>query len=208
MNCELRDKKGKEMFWVYFLFYALMVALIIFDVFLAFKLFEYGYCAHIRHQPPLVSSGNYERRYVIEQIKMKYPDAKNICEIGSGFGGLARAVAHNTKAKVYALENMPFSAFISKMLDKLSLCKNNTTIWCDAFKYMDDTNIKFDVAIAYLGPAVTQKIKKYKNKIDVLISLDFEIEGIKPKCIIDLGHGYTIYNRVKYPHKLFIYEFK
>ncbi len=48
---------------------------------------------------------------------------KKICELGSGFGGLARVIARNTKADVYALENMPFAAFMSKIIDILSGCK-------------------------------------------------------------------------------------
>ena len=193
---------------IYFFVYTLLAVAIIFDLYLGIKVFEYVYCASIRHQPPLVASNKYERKLVIEQIKNKYPKAKNICEIGSGFGGLARAVARNTGANVYALENMPFSAFVSKTTDRLSFCKNNTTIWCNAFQYLDNTNIKFDIAIAYLGPTSTPKIEKYKNKLKVLISLDFAIQGLKPKYIIDAGRGYTVYNRIKYPHRLFIYEFK
>jgi hypothetical protein len=175
---------------------------------MAIKLFEHTYCFCIRHQPPFVASNDYERQLVVEIIKNKYPDAKNICEIGSGFGGLARTIAHNTNTNVYALENMPFSAFVSKVSDKISRCKNNKTIWTDAFKYLDNTDMNFDIAIAYLGPTYTPIIKNYKNKINTLISLDFEIKGNKPKQVIDIGHGYTIYKRKKYPHRIFIYEFK
>ena len=192
----------------YFFVNALLITIVVCDICLALKFFEHVYCTNIRHQPPLVVSSDYERHFVIEQIKTKYIGAKNICDIGAGFGGLARAVARNTNAKVYALENMPFSAFVSKMLDKLCRCKNNETIWCDAFKFLDKTDIKFDVAIAYLSPTAMQMIKRYKNKIDVLISLDFEIEGLKPKSVIDVGKGYTSYNRIKYPHRLFVYDFK
>jgi hypothetical protein len=102
----------------------------IFDIYLAIRLIEYIYCASIKHQPPLIASTNCLRRNVTEQIIKHYPESKNICEIGSGFGGLARAVAKKTK-------------------------------------------------------------------------------DLKPAHVIDLSkHGYTIYKRIKYPHKLFIYEFK
>lgn len=185
-----------------------MIIIALLDIYIIVKFFEYVWCANIRHQPPSVASNDYERRLVIEQIKTKYPKAKNICEIGSGFGGLARTIARNTKANVYALENMPFAAFVSKTVDKLSCCKNNKTIWCDAFAFLDNTYMKFDVAIAYLGPTVTQMIKKYKDKIKVVISLDFEIKNIKPKHVIDMGYGNTVYKGIKYPHRLFIYEFK
>ena len=54
---------------------------------------------------------------------------------------------------------------------------------------------------------ITALKQQYKDKIDVLISLDFEIPNLKPKRIIDLKCGYVIYHKTKYPHKLFIYEF-
>lgn len=171
------------------------------------KFVEYMYCSRIRRQPPLVASNNGLRQLVIEQIKTYYPDAKNICEIGSGLGGLARRIAKNTNANVYALENMPCTVFVAKMFDFLTRAKNKT-IWCDAFRWLNDTKIKFDIAVAYLGPEFTTILPKYKNKIQVIISLDFEIENMKPTRIINLGYGFTLYNHKKYPHRLFIYELR
>ena len=49
---------------------------------------------------------------------------------------------------------------------------------------------------------------KYKNKMRVLISLDFKIKGVKPTRITKVGSGATIYWGKLYPHKLYIYEFK
>ena len=194
--------------FVYFAVYLVLIVFCLVDLFLIFKFIEFVYCANIRFQPPLVSSTRKLRQYVVNQIRTNYPNAKNICEVGSGFGGLARTIARNTGANVYALENMPFSAWTSKILDWISGCKTNKTIWCDAFKYLDNTNQKFDVAVAFLGPTLTPKIYKYKNKIDVLISLDFEIPELKPKHVLDIGHGCTVYKKIEYPHKLFVYEFK
>lgn len=185
-----------------------MVFLIIYDLYLGIKFIEFVYCANIVRQPPFVASSDTMRQYAIKQILTKYKKAKNICEVGSGFGGLARAIAFNTNANVYALENMPFSALVSKIADYKSKCKNNKTIWCDAFKYLKNTDIKFDVAVAYLNPTFTSKLYDYRNKFNVLISIDFEIQGTKPTKIIDIGYGYTTYMGTRYPHKLFIYEFK
>ncbi len=192
---------------MFFVIYILLAFVVIGYIFLMFKFFEYFYCACVRHQPPFVASPDLSRKLVVSEIIKNYPNAKNICEIGSGFGGLARAVARNTNANVYALENMPFSAFVSKLFDKISFCKNNKTIWCDAFEFLDNTDIKFDVAIAFLGPKLTPCIQKYTDKIKVLISLDFEIGCIKPTRIIEIGHGATIYQNIEYPHRLFVYEF-
>ena len=190
------------------LLYTLLIVFIALDIFLITKSFEYMYAAHILKQPPLLASNNTLRKLTLEQILTHYSNAKNICEVGSGFGGLARMVAHKTDAKVYALENMPFSAFISKTLDIISFTRNNKTILCDAFKYLDKTNKKFDIAIAYLGPELTTKLLNHKNKFDVLISLDFKIPHLKPKYVVSMGYGNTIYKHKKYPHKIFIYEFK
>ena len=187
------------------LVYALIVFLILLYVFFAIKFVEYIYCSRIRQQPPLVSSNRGLRRLVLQQIKTYYPHAKNICEIGSGLGGLARYLAKNTNANMYALENMPFTVLGAKFFDFITgtRCK---TIWCDAFKWLNDTDKKIDVAIAYLGPSFTTTLSKYKNKIHVIISLDFEIENMRPTRTIDLGHGYTLYNHKKYPHRVFVYE--
>ena len=202
-----KREKEIKMPILYTVFYTLLAVVIFIDIFLAIKFFEYVYCANIRHQPPMVASNATLRRTVINEIRTHYPHAKTICEIGSGFGGLARTVARHTHAQVFALENMPFSVLVSKTADLVSLCKNNKTIWCDAFEYLDTTDKKFDIAIAFLGPTLTPKLKKYKKKIRVLISLDFAIPTLSPKRIIEIGHGYVIYKKVKYPHRLFVYEF-
>lgn len=173
-----------------------------------FEFAEYAYCTSIKKQPPLVASCPRLRQSVVEQILKHYSKSKNICEIGSGFGGLARAVARNTDADVYALENMPYSALVSKICDVMTGCKNNHTIWCDAFEYLKNTDCYFDVALAYMGPTATPLIQNYKNKIGVLISLDFEIKGLRPIRVVDLSDcGYVVYNRVKYPHRLYVYRF-
>ena len=177
------------------------------NVYLLLKFIEYFYCAFIARQPPNVTSSNAMKQKVLEQINTCYKNAKNICDIGSGYGSFTRFIAKNTKADVIGIENMAFSAFAAKVLD-LFCFRNVKTIKADAYEFLDKTNIVFDVAIAYLGPREVQKLKKYKNKIRVLICLDFEIKNIKPTRIIDVGHGFTTFNHKKYPHKLFIYEFK
>lgn len=186
--------------------YVLIVLLILVIPFLFLKQAEYCFCAFVRRQVPFVPSRKKSRVAVVKQINTYYKNAENIVEVGSGFGGLARYVAKNTNANVIALENMLFSATVSKFLDVVSFSRRNKTIWCDAFKYLKNTNKKFDVALAYLGPDYTYLLKKYADKIDVLISLDFEIPDMKPVRIHDLKSGYVLYNGKKYPHKLFVYE--
>ena len=167
---------------------------------------EQAYTVFFRRQVPFVPSNGKLRKLVIREIKNNYQNAKLICEVGSGFGGFARSVARNTNAKVFALENMPYKVLFSKILDWLSGC-NNKTIWCDAYKYLGDTKQKFDIAVAYLTPADVTRLLKYKNKIKVLISLDFEIDNMQPNKIISGAYGYTYLNGKKYPHKAYVYEF-
>lgn len=175
------------------------------DIFLFFKNMEYAYCAFIRRQPPFVPSNKYLRRAVAHVINEKYPDAKVVCEIGSGFGGLSRYIARRCACCVVALENMPFSAFVSCVGDLF--CRGVRTIRCDAFEYMKNTDKHFDVAVAYLGPKLTPMLLDCQNRFGVLITLDFEIVGTSPKYVIDVGHGVTRYNGALYPHRLFVYEF-
>lgn len=189
-----------------FFSYFLIVLFVIVDVFLFFKFFEYAYCIIKKKQPPFVPSNNDLRMAVVKQINNHYKDAKLICEVGSGFGALSRYIAKNTNAEVIGLENMPLSAFFSKFLDFLS-DSDSKTIWCDAYEYLDKTDKKFDIVVAYMGPEYTNRLKKYNDKIKVIISLDFEMNNMKPNRVIDLGGVATIYNRKKYPHRLYIYEF-
>ena len=188
---------------VYFFIFMLFVI----DFYLFFRFAEYIYCAFIIKQPPNVTSSKYMMQKVVEQINTFYGGAKNICDIGSGFGFMTRFVSKHTKSYVIGLENSMFSAFVSKILDTFCFCKIKT-IRCDAYKYLENIKNPFDVCIAYLGPKEVQNLKKYKSKMRVLICLDFEINMLKPKRVIDIGHGCTRFNNKLYPHKLFIYEFK
>jgi SAM-dependent methyltransferase len=191
-----------------FVVYLLFIVLFLFEVYFFIRMVEYFYCAFVRKQTPFVPSAKSLRRTLVKQINTHYKNAKNIVEIGSGFGGLARYIAKNTNANVVAIENMIFSVSVSKFLDLFQWHKKSRTVWCDAFKYLKITDEKFDVAIAYLGPGKTSLLKKFTDNIDVFISLDFEISDLKPVRVVDLKHGYTLYNNKKYPHKLFVYDFR
>ncbi len=167
---------------------------------------EYLWCVLVKHQAPCVTSSGNLKRATVSAIRQFYPNTKRIIEIGSGHGGLARYVARRVDASVVGVENMPFAVMISKIGDWFCLARSKT-IWVDAFEYLNKTSEKFDVAIAYLGPKLTPQIKNYSKKIKVLIAMDFEIPKLTPVRVIDLGGSIT-YGGKKYPHKLFIYEFK
>ena len=182
--------------------FAMLVA--IFELFALIYFIEYVVAVEVFHQPPFVPTTKRNQEQVVQYINKNYPNAKYICEVGSGYGRMARYIGKHTNAKVIALENMPISALISKTADLFQ--RKSKTIKCDAFKYLNNTNKKFDIAIAYLSPTHTTELFKLKDKFDVLISLDFEVKNEKPDEIVDNGPGYTVYNRKKYPHKMYIYK--
>ena len=168
------------------------------------KMIEYAYCAFIRHQPPMVPSRHAMRDAVSNVIRTDYPNAKTVCEIGAGWGGMVRFIARHTKTTVTGIENMPLSALMARGLNLF--CPRARTIWADAFGYLAAGH-KFDIGVAYLGPRLTPRLMEYSKNFRVLISCDFEIPDLRPTCVIDLGRGYVLYRGKKYPHKLFVYEF-
>ena len=190
-----------------YIIYFIVIALCGYEIFLGIQFIEYSYCVFIKSQAPFVPSAKKSRKITLNEIKKHYPNAKNIIEVGSGFGAFSRQIARDTKANVIGLENMPWCAFVSKILD-IFCFKKAKTVFCDAFEYLENTDKKFDIAIAYLGPKLTPKLLKYKNKIKVLIVLDFPLPDYKPTRTIDGGSGTTKMGGKKYPHKLYIYEFK
>lgn len=189
---------------IYIIAYLLVVFLFLFIVFLMLKFVEYIYCSHFKVQPPMVPANQKSKKLIAEYINEHYKDAKTVFELGSGFGGVARYIARHTNKKVTAIENMYFSYYVSRFLDLFCRAPSKTILY-DMFEYLD--NNKCDIAIAYLDPELTERLLKYKHKIHVLISVDFEMQTHKPTHIIDLGKGFTRLNGKLYPHKLFIYEF-
>jgi len=188
------------------LIYIFITLLFCVNIYFIIKFVEYVYCAFIIKQPPNVSTVKITKQKIVEQINTYYKMAKTVCDIGSGYGNLARFIAKNTNKKVVGIENVKFSVYVSKILNVF--CGGNLKIiQHDAYDYFDKTEQIFDICIAYLGPQEVQKLIKYKHKMRVLICVDFKINSVKPTRIINAGHGYTLFNHKKYPHKLFIYEF-
>ena len=179
--------------------------------FIAYKLIqniERLMCVFVRRQIPFVPSERALRRETVREIISHYPHAKTVVEIGAGYGGMARKIARNTGAQVYAIENMPFTFFMLRLLNLLMCARRCTPIRADAFKYLTETKRHFDIGIAYLGPGPNKKLAQFANKFNVIITLDAPIAGLKPTRIVDLSrYGFTRWNGVPYPHMLFIYEF-
>lgn len=173
-------------------------------VYLFLKNMEYIACLW-RGQIPFVPSARGLRRAVVHEINTHYPQMKTACDIGAGYGGLARKIARECNMDVTAIENMPLCARISKIGNAMSRAKCRT-VHADAFEYLR-TAPKFDIAVAYLGPGVNDRLAEFQNKFRVLITLDVPVHGLTPVRTIDAGPGATRYGREKYPHKLFVYEF-
>ena len=166
---------------------------------------EHFIVGYIWRQIPCVSSSRVLRRAVATEIQ-KYKNVKSVCEIGSGYGGLARFVARKCNVDVVAVENVWFTFAVSYVLS-LFFCGNRVQHVCaDAFEYLKNENLHFDVGLAYLGPKVNDELRDLMSRFDVLICLDVPMSNAKPVRVVDVGCGYTKFGKEKYPHKLFFYE--
>jgi len=185
------------------IFILILVGLIELYVFISGA--EYLWCV-FHHQIPYVHSSKYLRRAAVDEIHKHFPDATSACDIGAGYGGLARYIAKHCNMSVVALENMPFTITIARIFNLITHSRVQI-IKCDAFKYLK-TSPHFNIGVAYLGPTVNYKLAAYKKQFDAIITFDVPIDKLEPTRIIDVGHGATRYGRHKYPHKLFVYDFR
>ncbi len=185
------------------IFYIFTTVLTVFVVYLFIDSTELV-ISRIRHKIPLVPSTKGLRRAVVDEIQTHYPQMRTACDIGSGYGGMARMIARKCDMDVLALENMPFAALVSRVTDRITRTRSKT-VWCDAFEYLADCD-GVDIAVAYMGPGFNEELYKYADKFQVLITMVIPAEGLTPTRVITLPHGYTRYGGKKYPHKLFVYE--
>ena len=176
------------------------------EFYLLFRVVEHWWCLILKKQIPYMASDKKLRNAVVQYIKKSCLKKPSVCEIGAGYGWLARCVAKKCGASVVALENMPFTFWVAKILQALSGNKSVQWVRCDAFRFLGNCNKKFDVGVAYLGPGVNDRLGDYLWCFDVLIVLDVPIANVKPFDVVDVGGGFTRYGRLKFPHKLFIYK--
>jgi len=169
------------------------------------RMLEYMYCTLVAKQIPFVPSAYVLRHAVVDEILQNWPLTKTVCDIGSGYGGLARYVSRRCGVNVVALENMPFTFFIAQIAGLFGGARV-TNIYCDAFEYLKQYDGVFDVGVAYLGPGVNNRLIDVMDKFRVLIVLDVPIPNVKPVRVVDVGHGGTRYGARMYPHRLFIYD--
>ena len=190
---------------LYYLFVVLLWLLFGLVAYIWIKSLEYLWCIFVLHQIPFVASDRLLRRATVQVINQYCPDVKTVCEIGSGYGGLARFVARRCGADVVALENMPFTNFVARMGSFLPGGGRVQNIRADAFKYLGQGK-SFDVGVAYLGPVVNARLVDVMSCFKILIVLDVPIPYVEPTAVIDVGRGFTRYGRLKFPHKLFVYK--
>lgn len=191
---------------LYCFFVFLLCALFAWVIYIWVKSAEYLWCCLVLHQIPFVPSSRFLRRATVQAIKSFCPDVKTVCEIGSGYGGLARFVARRCGADVVALENMPFTNFVARMGSFLPGGRRVQNIKADAFEYLKGKCGAFDVGVAYLGPVVNARLVDVMSCFNVLIVLDVPVPNVEPTAVMDVGRGFTRYGRLKFPHKLFIYK--
>ena len=191
-----------------FLKYAIIAAvcfITLVELFVVIYGIEYIWCV-FHNQIPCVSSSKYLRRALVAEIRKHFPNATSMCDIGAGYGGLGRYVARHADMTVVALENMPFTIFVARVIN-LFARKRINIIDCDAFKYLESSP-RFDIGVAYLGPGVNNRLGDYRSHFDAIITFDVPIDKLSPTRVIDVGHGVTHYGRHKFPHKLFVYDFR
>ncbi len=196
---------------MFVLFAFISIFLGVFVVFLCLEAFEYTWCIQVRRQIPFKPSSRRLRRATVNAINEFYPNAKSVCEIGAGYGGLASYIARKCKVSVCAIENMPFTSFVSRFFCLFFGGQRVKNVCADAFSYLDKSDMHFDIGVAYLGPKVNNRLLEIKSHFDVLIVLDVPIDNVKPMRVVDVGGGSTVFVsrqrcRTEFPHKLFIYE--
>ncbi|MBR4860264.1 MAG: class I SAM-dependent methyltransferase [Alphaproteobacteria bacterium] len=184
-----------------------IVLVVCIEIYWLVRCVEFVWAGEIKHQIPFVATSGRMRMAVVNEIKRNYPKSKTVCDIGSGYGGMARFVARKCGGCVYALENMPFTYAMARVLDFMSGAHGVNTLYVDAFRWLGEYDGVFDIGIAYLGPVVNDKLVEYQDKFRVLFVLDVPISDAVPTRVVDIGGGCTSYGRTKYPHKLFVYEF-
>ena len=137
---------------------------------------EYIRCV-FRRQIPFVKSSRYLRRAVADEINKHFRDATSVVDIGAGYGRLANYIARHCDVSVVALENMPFTITIARIV-KFFTRSPIQIIQCDAFEYLK-TSPHFNIGVAYLGPNVNSSIANHSlDNITKNENLDDDVENI------------------------------
>lgn len=174
---------------------------IIFVIVFSLAVFVFGVesiIAVYRRQSPPLPSGARLRHVIADQIK-NYPSAQTIFDVGSGWGTMVRKIAREYPSKqVYGIERMylPYLYSVARNL----LLKNVKFYRGDAFDKISSENRQYDIGITYLQLNQMAQLKKFRDRFDVLLVLDFPFSDIEPTQKVKLHHD------LLGQHYLYIYE--
>lgn len=133
----------------------------------------YGEKAGIMPVPTLPSM----RRAMLDLMP---PSAKHVAELGSGWGGLAKALQHQGK-QVTAFEISPLPRFVSRLRGVYAINSD----------FMTQDLSRFDAIVCYLSPkhmdALASKFAKELKTGTAVISNAFPITNWTPMRVVRLG---------------------
>ena len=148
-----------------------------------FLFFALTFSHTLRERVPLYLSNKKTHEALKKIVKDK--KASTFLDLGSGLGGVVRALAENNVAS-FGVESAPLLWSVSAMASLLTLKGKifRQNIW--------DTKLsQFDVVYAFLSPAIMEKLYQYmKSEMkngSLFISNSFEVVGIEPDEIWQLS---------------------
>lgn len=133
-----------------------------------------------------VSTLPWVRKEIFECLKAyNKSDEIRLAELGSGWGGLAIAISKKfPNMKIIAYEVSPYPFLISQI--KSFFAPKNIRFQKRDF-FAEDLSSQ-DILIAYLTPQLMEELyqKLQEDNVEnvILISIGFEIKGLKPKRVI------------------------
>jgi hypothetical protein len=154
-------------------------------------------------EPPFAPTLNKQVPKFLAEILDQKPEISLFWEPGSGLANISRIIKRKyPKLEVYATEKN-FFIFSLAWLWNLTLPKKTriNLIYGDALKSNLTNKNKPTLIYSYLLPDFVSKLhraKKFKNSI--VLSLDFQLDGVRAKETLQVGE-------TKMQYKAYIYDF-
>ncbi len=115
-------------------------------------------------------------------------------------GFLSKQIAKTNKnIKVIGFEHF-ITPFIYSKINNMFV-KNVKIKRENFFNYLDKSDKKFDIGVAYLYPDLIARLEKYKHKFDIIILLDFNFKNTIESKKIKLNKN------LLGQHNMFVYDF-
>ncbi|MCL1902046.1 MAG: tRNA (guanine-N(7)-)-methyltransferase [Alphaproteobacteria bacterium] len=189
-----------------FLIYSLLIIYALIALGMLFLGTDY-FISNLRNKTraPEVASPAKLRAAVIKEIAEHYGDYKTVLEIGSCYGGFARAIAlANPDKTVDGVEIMPAPFMISKFMKLFRGPKNMNFKFGDAVKFINKSD-GYDIGVTWLTTPVMKCIEPVADRFKVLLVLDFPLPGRAPTRVIKLHPVENKLLRLNSHHMLYIY---